>query len=283
MPWNVLNLSQEVPLNVLQQGEGGTDQSIMAELIMLVKVWRISLLLNYLMLQVHSLSAGPLPLSVWRVFPTTVQLDWFTSLEKKHQMVDCKLSYGSEELEDLNNMVDDFMPEHRTFSVAGLMENTSYWLSLVCRDREDLQHHSPVLRFITGTSTRSEPVLEHLQSAGGEEVMVGEGTNRDLRSKTDMLSRHRFRAGGWSPHTVMGAACAVVGLAIMGLTSGLLVRRYRASGGTFPRLDCETPKSPSDPPWARLSLVGQDSEVDSFRDVTWLSTMDQETQGHSYQ
>jgi len=208
----------------------------------------------------YALPAGPLPVSIWRVFPSSVQLDWFISLADKYEMVDCDLSYGAEDEDGMDSEVDNFMPEHRSFSVAGLLENTSYWLVMACRDREDIKHHSPVLRFTTGVSEVIAPlVLEKLASPLQKNK---ESSISDLRSRTDVLSAHRFRGQGrWSPHTIMGVATGGAGLIILALTAGLFLNRYRSSGHPLTRIDLDGWRSSCSSLFLRPRYILSDEEI----------------------
>ena len=46
--------------------------------------------------------------------------------------------------------LSDFLPAHRSFTVAGLERDSDYWLRLLCTDRAGLLHSSDTLQFHTG-------------------------------------------------------------------------------------------------------------------------------------
>jgi hypothetical protein len=154
----------------------------------------------------------------------------------------------------------------RSFSLLNLEQNTSHWFLMVCRDREDFLRSSKNILFDTGEScvvrrqrvsgagvsiAVSDPRLGAIFSPRRQvslpgwrslrvSVQVIESANLDIRSKYIMGSYKQ--RDPVSPHTIMGGlptlsvsvsysgvSCGVVGLVIVGLTAGLVVRRHSAA------------------------------------------------------
>ena len=64
-------------------------------------------------------------------------------------MVGCDLSYGPETGGNTST-VDNFLPLYRTIKIQSLVSNTSYWVHLVCRDKEGGWYASDTTNFTTG-------------------------------------------------------------------------------------------------------------------------------------
>jgi hypothetical protein len=179
-----------------------------------------------------------LSVTLWRVFPDTAVFDWYITLAEKHQMVSCNLTYGPQADRNKTRLVTEFLPQHRSFSLLNLEQNTSHWFLMVCRDREDLLRSSKNILFDTGVSIAvSDPRLGAIFSPRRQVI---ESANLDIRSKYIMGSYKQ--RDPVSPHTIMGGlttlsvsvsysgvSCGVVGLVIVGLTAGLVVRRHSAA------------------------------------------------------
>jgi len=164
-----------------------------------------------------------LSVSLWRVFPDTAVFDWYITLAEKYKMVTCNLTYGPRAA-DANGTkrVTQFLPKHRSFSLLNLEQNTSYSFLMSCSDRQDNLWTSEKIKFDTGVVISSvDPKLGAIFSPRRQEI---ESANRDIRSKL-IMGRYKSRSPV-SPHTVMGAGSAVIGLIITATTLGLVARRY---------------------------------------------------------
>ena len=111
-------------------------------------------------------NSSTLSISVWKTSPTHVLLDWYITLAEKDNLVSCDMAHGA--TEDLNNteVVENFLPLQRTLSITNLSSNTSYWASLVCKDREGGWHDSQTLQFSTGRREGDYPALDELLMKG---------------------------------------------------------------------------------------------------------------------
>jgi len=163
-----------------------------------------------------------LSVSLWRVFPDTAVFDWYITLADKHKMVSCNLTYGPQANKNKTRLVTDFLPKHRSFSLLNLEQNTSYSFLMTCSDRQDNFWSSEKINFDTGVVISSvDPKLGAIFSPRRQEV---ESANRDIRSKL-IMGRYKPRSPV-SPHTLMGASSAIIGLIIIATTLGLVARRY---------------------------------------------------------
>merc|ERR1719357_20368 len=97
-------------------------------------------------------SSRALHLFPWQVFPDQVVLDWLIRLRDKDRLLGCTLRYASD-LEGNITIMGNFLPLYRTIKVGQLRSNTSYWMQLVCRDREYELYSSKNISFTTGIPT----------------------------------------------------------------------------------------------------------------------------------
>ena len=66
-------------------------------------------------------------------------------------MNNCQIVYGPTEDDDEHeDIVKNFIPDHRSFQIKNLQCNTSYWLVMTCTDIYGSIHNSSVLNFTTG-------------------------------------------------------------------------------------------------------------------------------------
>jgi len=163
-----------------------------------------------------------LSVSLWRVFPDTAVFDWYITLAEKYKMVTCNLTYGPRGDANGTKRVTEFLPKHRSFSLLNLEQNTSYSFLMSCSDRQDHLWTSGNISFDTGVVISSvDPKLGAIFSPRRQEI---ESANRDIRSKF-IMGRYKTRSPV-SPHTLMGASSAIIGLVITATTLGLVARRY---------------------------------------------------------
>jgi len=173
-------------------------------------------------LSLTSENSRALSVSLWRVFPDTAVFDWYITLAEKYKMVTCNLTYGPRGDDNGTKRVTQFLPKHRSFSLLNLEQNTSYSFLMTCSDREDNLWSSEKINFDTGVVISSvDPKLGAIFSPRRQEI---ESANRDIRSKY-IMGRYKSRSPV-SPHTLMGASSAVIGLIITATTLGLVARRY---------------------------------------------------------
>jgi len=173
-------------------------------------------------LSLPSETSRGLSVSLWRVFPDTAVFDWYITLAEKYKMVTCNLTYGPRGDANGTKRVTQFLPKHRSFSLLNLEQNTSYSFLMSCSDRQDNLWTSEKIKFDTGVVISSvDPKLGAIFSPRRQEI---ESANRDIRSKY-IMGRYKSRSPV-SPHTLMGASSAVIGLIITATTLGLVARRY---------------------------------------------------------
>ena len=108
---------------------------------------------------------GPLYIYSWSVFPDMAVLDWYIRLQDKDRLVwyglypayyltmcrmaGCDLSYGAEAGGNTTS-VQNFLPLYRTIKIQPLTANTSYWVHMVCKDKDGGWHASDTVNFTTG-------------------------------------------------------------------------------------------------------------------------------------
>jgi len=183
-----------------------------------------------------------LSVTLWRVFPDTAVFDWYITLAEKY----------------------------KSFSLLNLEQNTSYSFLMTCSDRQDNFWSSEKIDFNTGVVISSvDPKLGAIFSPRRQEV---ESANRDIRSKF-IMGRYKPRSPV-SPHTLMGASSAIIGLVIIATTLGLVARRYvRAEPIKMPKEEevLET-LPPSNPPIALdcYNSAGSLSSATSCMDIETL-------------
>jgi hypothetical protein len=66
------------------------------------------------------------------------------------RMVGCDLSYGDKTGGNTTS-VQNFLPLYRTIKIQPLTTNTSYWVHMVCRDKDGGWHALDTVNFTTGT------------------------------------------------------------------------------------------------------------------------------------
>ena len=126
----------------------------------------------------------------------------------------CDLTYGPE-AGGQPVTADNFLPSYRTFKIHPLSSNTSYWVYMVCRDKEGGWHASYTLNFTTGkmethkalkdviiSSSSGMPVQDEPQLAAIYSPDLKEENVQTGRLNRGMLSIRPSK--GVSPHIVMG-------------------------------------------------------------------------------
>jgi len=210
-----------------------------------------------------------LSVTLWRVFPDTAVFDWYITLAEKYKMVTCNLTYGPRGDANGTKRVTHFMPKHRSFSLLNLEQNTSYSFLMTCSDRQDNLWTSEKINFDTGVVISSvDPKLGAIFSPRRQEIELA---NRDIRSKY-IMGRYKSRSPV-SPHTLMGASSAIIGLVITATTLGLVARRYvRAEPIKMPKEEEVLETMPSNPAIALecYNSAGSLSSATSCMDIETL-------------
>jgi len=210
-----------------------------------------------------------LSVTLWRVFPDTAVFDWYITLAEKYKMVTCNLTYGPRGDANGTKRVTHFLPKHRSFSLLNLEQNTSYSFLMTCSDRQDNLWTSEKINFDTGVVISSvDPKLGAIFSPRRQEIELA---NRDIRSKY-IMGRYKSRSPV-SPHTLMGASSAIIGLVITATTLGLVARRYvRAEPIKMPKEEEVLETMPSNPAIALecYNSAGSLSSATSCMDIETL-------------
>ena len=126
-------------------------------------------------------------------------------------MIGCDLSYGPENGGNIST-AENFLPPYRTFKIQPLSSNTSYWVYMVCRDKEGGWLASDTLNFTAGKvetlfifiifpSYSGIPVLAEPKLAAIH-VSVKETNIQSGRLNRGMLSIRPTKS--LSPHLLMG-------------------------------------------------------------------------------
>lgn len=193
---------------------------------MSIKIVFFFVLEGYLDAQSSPGLSSPLAISLWKVYPDTAVFDWYISLKDKYSMSSCNLSYGPVQNPNQTLTIPDYLPQYRLITIHPLKKNTSYWLSLLCTDKNRQQHYSTKLFFSTASSNSSLPRVGARYSQRRQDL-VSESVNSDVRYKFVLSRRKKDKV---SPHSVLGAGCAVVLLVLCTITSVLVLRKYARHG-----------------------------------------------------
>ena len=131
-------------------------------------------------------------------------------------MVRCDLTYGLLTNSSPSTLVENFLPQHRSFTVHPLHQNTSYWFTMLCTDRAGEVHTSRTLHFTTGEVPSPPPPPPGLATTHNPRVgarhshrRVGDPTYKTESATTDWRSKFVLRARGRdrvSPHAVLGGS-----------------------------------------------------------------------------
>lgn len=165
-------------------------------------------------------------LGLYKVYPDTAVLDWFISLQDKDKMDRCEVTYGPVQNHSSVTLIENFLPQHRSFSLHPLAENQTYWFNMVCTDNKGVLHSSDHITFTTEVRHGSVPRVGARYSRWQQqspEDKWPQAVDTDFRSKFLLTTNSNKKI---SPHVVMGAACGVVGFVIINITLVLVFRRY---------------------------------------------------------
>merc|ERR1711892_256153 len=169
------------------------------------------------------LTPGQLHIYPWDIYPDTVILDWYIRLRDKDRMVGCDLSYGAEAGGNTTS-VENFLPLYRTVKIQPLVKNTSYWVHMVCKDKDGGLHASDTVNFTTGIPAIPAipaPLPAAVQLAVLDTVIQTDRLNRG------MLSIRPTK--GMSPHLLMGLSCTILSMVVLTISSVLVAKKYKAS------------------------------------------------------
>merc|ERR1711892_345059 len=172
------------------------------------------------------LTPGQLHIYPWQVFPDMAVLDWYIRLRDKDRMVGCDLSYGAEAGGNTTS-VENFLPLYRTIKIQPLVKNTSYWVHMVCKDKEGGLHASDTVNFTTGIPAIPAPLSAAVQ------IPVLDTVIQTDRLNSGMLSIRPSK--GMSPHLLMGLSCTVLSMVVLTISSVLVVKKYKASDHSLER------------------------------------------------
>jgi len=165
-----------------------------------------------------------LKVSLWKAYSDTAVFDWYITLTNKERMQQCDLTYGEIQVENETTVVENFLPRHRSFNIHPLRENTSYWFTMVCTDKDKRLHSSAKLHFTTDISSEREPRVGAKYSHRRSEMFPQpREAATDFSSKIIFSLKPRDKV---SPHTVLGVGCGLVGFIIITVTSVLVLRKY---------------------------------------------------------
>jgi len=165
-----------------------------------------------------------LDVSLWKAYTDTAVFDWYITLQEKDRMKQCDLTYGELSRGNETNMVENYLPRHRSFNLHPLRDNTDYWFTMVCTDNQDRLYSSEKILFKTDEAV--EPRVGAKYSHRRQDQLPDPDhrpDNSDFRSKAIFSLRPRNTI---SPHTILGAGCGLVGLTIITITSVLVLRKY---------------------------------------------------------
>jgi len=137
-------------------------------------------------------------------------------------MVGCTLTYGLLYITNQTWLVENFLPQHRSFNIHPLVQNSTYWFTMLCTDKDDIVHTSRTIHFTTGLSNVTLPRVGARYSQRRIESQESEVT--DLRWKFLLTGREKSKI---SPHTILGVGCGLVGLLLTLVTSALVLRKYQ--------------------------------------------------------
>jgi len=166
------------------------------------------------------LTPGQLHIYPWQVFPDMAVLDWYIRLRDKDRMVGCDLSYGAEAGGNTTS-VENFLPLYRTIKIQPLVKNTSYWVHMVCKDKDGGLYASDTVNFTTGIPAIPAPLPAAVQLAVLDTVIQTDRLNRG------MLSIRPSK--GMSPHILMGLSCTILSIVVLTISSVLVAKKYQAS------------------------------------------------------
>jgi len=150
-----------------------------------------------------------LSVSVWEVYSDTVVLDWYITLQDKFRMNNCQIVYGPTEDDDEDeDIVKNFIPDHRSFQIKNLQCNTSYWLVMTCTDIYGSIHNSSVLNFTTDNVDVRLPKYSHIiqdqfQQFHGDRQIGLEARN----ARPGTVKRREMTL---SPHALLGLGCGIL-------------------------------------------------------------------------
>jgi len=168
--------------------------------------------------------SGKLYIYPWKIYPDMAVFDWYIRLSEKDRLIGCDLSYGPENGGNIST-AENFLPPYRTFKIQPLSSNTSYWVYMVCRDKEGGWHASDTLNFTAGTRVLAEPKLAAIH------IPVKESNLQSGRLNRGMLSIRPTKR--MSPHLLMGISCTILSLVVLSISSVLVVKRYQAADRSF--------------------------------------------------
>ena len=121
-------------------------------------------------------------------------IDWYITLAEKDCLTSCDMTYAATEDQSENTkVVENFIPLHRSFEISQLSSNTSYWVCVVCRDKEGVEHASDILHFTTAEV--AQPRL------GARYSPLRQVVEQDKRNMGVLRVRRKEAV---SPHTLMG-------------------------------------------------------------------------------
>ena len=113
---------------------------------------------------------------------------------EKDCLTSCDMTHAAtEDDNDNTTVVENFIPLHRTININDLTSNTSYWVYLVCKDREGVEHASDVIHFTTPEV--AQPRL------GARYSPLRQAMVQDKRNMGVLRVRKKEHV---SPHTLMG-------------------------------------------------------------------------------
>merc|ERR550532_1496274 len=142
-----------------------------------------------------------LAVTLWRAYPDTAVFDWLITLQEKQAMVGCTLTYGLLYMTNQTWLVENFLPQHRSFNIHPLVQNSTYWFTMLCTDTKGCVHTSRTIHFTTGLSNVSLPRVGARYSQRRIESRAQEAGVTDLRWKFLLTGREKSKI---SPHTLLG-------------------------------------------------------------------------------
>merc|ERR1719239_766113 len=164
-----------------------------------------------------------LAVTLWRAYPDTAVFDWLITLQEKQAMVGCTLTYGLLYMTNQTWLVENFLPQHRSFNIHPLVQNSTYWFTMLCTDTKGCVHTSRTIHFTTGLSNVSLPRVGARYSQRRIESRAQEAGVTDLRWKFLLTGREKSKI---SPHALLGVGCGLVGLLLTMVTTALVLRKY---------------------------------------------------------